>query len=853
MHVPTLVTRHRWNGLVLRALAVLVTLCACENLPLIRPNRCGNRVVEAGEECDDFPSDWCQPPGSENAGTINCRRHPCPEGAGCGADALCRTPSSTALNADTFAAGEAGARLHVGDMDGDLRQDLLVHGNSRSVHARFGADRALVSALNIALASDDLTIGSLNGDARDDLVGFDQRAGELAVLQADATGELTPVSHIRAAPGGKAQRMLAVDSNGDGRAEPFLLVDDSVYAVPSRSTDSFEVVLSGAVAAGDVAGHIATGNFAGSEPTATGSEFALGALGAPRVHVYTLRNQFGAKELATVELPAGQKVGARGLFAGDHNADGKLDLFASSGSAAAGLYVAYGVGDGSFHSRPTLPSSHGDNRFAPAAVALGLFARVLTVADLDGDQRADLVLESDASLNGEHGFACAAEEGCGHPHEPWAAAVAADFNRDGYIDVIGTPLDTRELSYWLGLGDGSFNTFAIATHGIPAPTRGARGAQPALAVGDFDGDLAQDLAFAETEGGTVDQDDLTVLFGKPLGVPSELRQVGRVDRAKELCAGILFPAANTVTDLVLLAEDDGAVGVGTFKGETSRLMFSPLGVPVDAQHQRIALQDVFLGRFRPKPAPHAPDVRARDDLVMYANTTAQGLFFYFMANGAQGFENTNLSQEPAHLPTGTMLDHLGFAVTDVDADDVDELLIMPDRMVRGRFRYWVARREESSFRYPAFADALRGAPQNALTLRFSSHPMPDVDGNGRSDVTARAGLEGKPSTHAVVVFNNSKGRLSDGAVFTLPAHDFAAYLNVDGDGALELAVAGNKTQHIQVYDLDFATTQATLLFTRETAGPIGDLVAGDFDGNGVTDLAASTDRVEIFWGEAEEP
>jgi hypothetical protein len=486
-------------------------------------------------------------------------------------------------------------------------------------------------------------------------------------------------------------------------------------------------------------------------------------------------------------------------------------------------------------------------------VAIDAFATVLTIADLDGDRRADLVLEDDASLNGETGYTCNAQKPCGHPHERWASAVVADFNRDGLVDVMGTPLDTRELSYWLGIGKGSFNTFAIATQGIPAPTRGPEGAMSALAVGDFDGDLAQDLAFAETEGGTVQQDNLTVLFGEPLGVPSELRQVGRVDRVKELGAGALFPGADTLTDLVLLAEDDGAIGVGTFKGETSRLMFSPLGVPVDAQHQGLQLQNIFLGRFRAQPAPEKPDVRPRDDMVLYTSTAAQGLFFYFMANGPQGFENTNLSQAPTHLPATTMLDRIGFSVSDVDGDGVDELLIMPDRVVRGRFRYWVARRQEDSFRYPAFADTLRGAPDQTLALHFSSHPMPDVDGNGHSDVTATAGLEGKVSNYAVVVFNNSKGRLEGGNVFELPAHTFAAYLNVDGDAALELAVARDRAEEIQVFDLDLSESRATLLFTRATGGPIGDLVAGDFDGDGVSDLAASTDRLEIFWGQAEEP
>jgi hypothetical protein len=851
-------TRRFWDGASPWACAAVALLSACENLPLIPANQCGNRVVEADEECDDFPSDWCRDPGSVNECTIDCSRHACPEGQGCGADGVCRSPVSR-FSTSSFAAGEAEASLSVGDMDGDLRDELLITGATHPVHARFGPDRTLVRALNISVSSERLTIGSLNGDGRDDLVGFAE-GGEILVLDADDSGELAPVSHILAAPTGKAERVFAADSDGDGRPEPLLLVDDKVYSVPSESTGLFSVLLSGTAPAKDVAGQIPTGDFAHrSDSKVDASEFVLAALSAPRVHVYTLEDRFGAGEIASVELPAGQSVGPRGAFAGDYNGDHHLDLFVSSGSARQGLYVAYGVGDGSFHSKAnSIPVAHGDNRFAPGALVLDEHANVRAIADLDADGRADLVLDDDAALNGESGIRCT-PGGCGHPHERWASAVAADFNRDGMMDVIGTPLDTRELTFWMGIGHGSFNAFAIPTKGIPARTR-AGAAFLALTVGDFDGDLAQDLAFAESEGsGSVDRDDLTVLFGKALGVPSELRQVGHVDRVKDLAAGSLFLAKNTLEDLVMLAEDGKVAGVGTFKGQTNRLMFSPLGVPIDPEHRaEITLENIFLGRFANKASSAANGGR-RDDMVMFA-TSSRGAFFYFMENGPEGFENTNVSQKPSHLPVGAAKGRVGFAVTDVDDDGLDEVLIVPDRVVRGRLKYWVSRHVGSVFSYPGFADALRGAPEDTLGVFLGPHPTADVNADGRMDLTALAGrptddlaYDGSRAKYEMVVLNDSKGRLSSGTMFELPPHELSAYLNVDGDARLELCVAQRGGRTLALYDLDFQSFAAKPLLELATQGAIADLVVGDFDGNGVADLAVTSDRLEIFWGEADEP
>jgi adhesin/invasin len=73
------------------------------------------------------------------------------------------------------------------------------------------------------------------------------------------------------------------------------------------------------------------------------------------------------------------------------------------------------------------------------------------------------------------------------------AVAAADFNRDGKLDVVSANNSTTStVAVLLGNGAGSFTT--------PAKTQGLPGAAWSVAVGDFDRDGKVDLALAITSG-----------------------------------------------------------------------------------------------------------------------------------------------------------------------------------------------------------------------------------------------------------------------------------------------------------------------------------------------------------------
>jgi hypothetical protein len=844
MHVSARPTRLTKIGLIPWLCLALGLLASCKDIEPIPANVCGNHVLEAGEECDDFPSDWCQAPGSANPCRINCRLHECPVGAGCSADSVCSTPSGR-FGPAAFAVGDFGLPLDVGDMDGDLRDELIAGGLPYPTHAMFAADATVKSIVSVTLGDENLAVGSLNGDARDDLVGWSSASPDVKVLHADVAGVLWPVSHIVAAPEGSSRRVFSVDHLGDGRPEPVLLVDTHLHLVPASGREHFTQLLYTAVSAGEVAGQIPTGDF--DHRNACG-EFVLAGHGAPRVHVYAMCNPVGpAAEVATIELPTGSSVGSRGAFSGDYNDDDLADLLVVTNDDTPRLVVAYGVGDGSFHSNlKTLPVAQGDNRFSPIPVANGEEAEVLAVADLDADGRLDLITQNGALLNMSDGEVL-------RWHEYWVGAAAADFNRDGTLDVIGVPPGRRELTFWMGIGAGEFNAFSIPTRGIPAPLDTFPALPPVLSVGDFDGDLTSDLAFAEQLGRGDDQSDLTVLFGKALSVPTDQRQVSSVSRVLDLCAGSLFPDKNKLSDLVMLADDVSASGVGMFAGQTNRLLFSPLALPADAATRAdLTLLQVLLGRFLTAPlAESAPEER-RDHMVMLAKTLDDKLLLYFVANGKDGFDSATVDELPLRLPEDVLVDQTVLAAVDVDDDGVDEVLVSPLSFRRGRYPYYVARRSDLRFTVAGFATEVRGVGDQRLTIwpqRSTAPRAPlsyDVNADGRLDLTLS--VYGDGGNYEIVFPGADTGRLGEGTAFPVEEFRPTTYLNVDDDPELEMAVAGEF--EINVFDLDFAGAKLVPLFTLVTNGWVYDLTTGDFDGNGVADLASSSDEVEMFFGEA---
>ncbi len=225
---------------------------------------------------------------------------------------------------------------------------------------------------------------------------------------------------------------------------------------------------------------------------------------AHKAHAAAAGTVFGAAQTNTAGFG-----GATQPVAGDFNGDGVPDLAVVNpcsssycGSGYGSVTILIGNGDGSFQD----PVPYATGTYQPMSVATG---------DFNGDGVPDLVVASQCASsascgsgqvsvflgNGDGTFQSPVSYASGSGSSYFVAV--ADFNNDGYLDlaVANQTSAGSTVSILLGNGDGTFQQ----------PAGFATGAASAqfMAVADFNSDGALDLAVAN--GGT--QDSVSILLG----------------------------------------------------------------------------------------------------------------------------------------------------------------------------------------------------------------------------------------------------------------------------------------------------------------------------------------------------
>jgi len=170
-----------------------------------------------------------------------------------------------------------------------------------------------------------------------------------------------------------------------------------------------------------------------------------------------------------------------GLAAADFNGDGNVDLAVASTSGY--VAVLLGNGDGTFKAQVNYPVA------GAWAIALG---------DVNGDGKLDVVVSGFGNLstllgNGDGTFQPTIDSTGVNPLH----VALADFNGDGKLDAVTVPWpsfgDSLPIAVHFGNGDGTFQP-AILYSGGYYPIN--------VAIGDFNGDGAPDLAFGGNYSGT---------------------------------------------------------------------------------------------------------------------------------------------------------------------------------------------------------------------------------------------------------------------------------------------------------------------------------------------------------------
>ncbi len=395
----------RRTPLLLPLLAL--ALLACEELPIIEENRCGNGFIEPGEDCDDLgateakagmgaPMDAsnaiCNAPGVANqcrfrcTADAHCQSAPVSaQGSGwrCGVDNVCRRPQGDGAFFEPVSSLIPGGadELFIGDFDGDRRKDLLaVVPAGFDVHY-FTRDGTVAKSSSVPGAPMIPAIGKLTATAADDFT-IDVGHG-IGVMLGRLGQTIEPTSYAsldleKRYSGGSENEapddmsLVIVDTgattNGPamtklrlGPGPLSLSIEKGVMKLIDASADpKSKVVLAAFPEFGSktIPGTIPV---AFPRPGADRQRFLLAFQDEGAVHVIDAGAPTGSPIMTSIGLAPGLTVHGAAFF-GHANADDFVDIFVGAASCSKGvttcevaeIAVAYGDGNGKFYSDPTL-------------------------------------------------------------------------------------------------------------------------------------------------------------------------------------------------------------------------------------------------------------------------------------------------------------------------------------------------------------------------------------------------------------------------------------------------------------------------------------------------------------------
>jgi hypothetical protein len=719
--------------------------------------------------------------------------------------------------------------LAAGDFTGDGSTDLAVAGFDSAwgqnevevaVSNGDGTFQATTPVNLGTLSPASLVTGDFNGDGRTDLavIGSDSSSGqdEVEVLLGNGDGTFQAATPTRL--GDLSTHLLVTgDFTGDGR------IDLAVAGFDSSSHQNVAEVLLGngdgtfqTPAPIDLGGlsptSLVAGGFTGNGRTELAVAGNDRSSGQNEVQVLFANGDGTLQPTTPVNLGG---LSPSSLAAADFSDNGRSDLAVSgfdSSSHQNEVELLLANGDGTFQTAS--PTTLGS--LSPTSLVTGAFNAAgrtgLVVAGIDsgsGQGEVETMLTNDLTFQPTTPINVGSSS--------LTSLVTDDFRDAGRTNLVVAGFDAtsfhEEVQVLLGNGDGTFQTAAVTNLGTFSPS--------VLVTGDFNGDGRTDVALAGFDSSS-EQEELEVLLGHGDGTFQTTKPTPLGDLAPSfLVAGDFNGDGHIDLALVgagaLFASDEIDVlpgnGDGTFQ--------TPM--PID------------LGSFSPEYASIvAGDFNGdgRVDLAVAGlDSTSQQLKLEVLLSQGDGtFQTTTpIDLEGSAIPVLAAGDFTGDGRTDLafaDRSEVEVLLNHGD----GTFQAMP----------PITVDIV--SPSSLLTADFT--------GDGRTDL-AVAGIDSSLGDNAVeVLLGNGDGtfqlttRLNlggesfGGSRFTVVAGDF------NGDGRTDLAstvtIPPAEEAEVEVFlgqsDGTFQTEAAANLFTLSPP-PV---VAGDFTGDGRTDLAVVT-------------
>jgi len=269
-------------------------------------------------------------------------------------------------------------------------------------------------------------------------------------------------------------------------------------------------------------------------------------------------------------------------------ADANLDLVIlqdPSMTSPGRLAIAFGLGDGTFHSDPCLlddveaqvepaDDTFGESGLTAECSGDDFQQSVLAYEDIDGDGMPDAIGQISIYLSGlvpEQALStlgqCNILSELPHPENAFFRdVVTGDMDGDGVADLLASSVEPN-LRFVTSQGGAQLRRSAVIT-GAPVDR---------LTTGDFDGDGLMDVAFSEASSTAAA--NLGLVFGARGQVAPEAVLVGTVADLDRMRAGRLLTGfeADATTDLIVATERDEADGLrfGLIEGRADRILGAP--------------------------------------------------------------------------------------------------------------------------------------------------------------------------------------------------------------------------------------------------------------------------------------
>lgn len=493
----------------------------------------------------------------------------------------------------------------------------------------------------------------------------------------------------------------------------------------------------------------------------------------------------------------------------DFNRDGRVDVVAAN-SGSNSVSVLLRNGDGTFTEEPGSPFDVGGS---PVDIAAG---------DLDRDGYPDLVVGFSGQLKVVRrqpggGFDTAAT--------PFVSGAAvsrvylADLTRDGRLDLLVVSNAAHQIRAWEGAGLTFPNTLPTIDEAAPGPPEGPS----ALATADFNRDGSLDIGVAFETSSSV---SLYFGNGQPSGSFGWTAGPGptlvSVTGPRDIAAGDVD--RDGWPDLVTANIVSGNLSV--LRNSNATLLMQavtalPAGVP-----RRVLLTDLNLDGFL--------DVAALDDSATPRITAYPG------TSTAPWFDSAGTG---ATLPASAAV--RGLAAAHLTSDGRVDLVTA----LSGPRQVAVVQNTSGT---PcvgtSFSRAPRGYPSGDGPV---SAAAADFDGDGRTDLVVATDVGRK-----VRMLRSVNGHLVDlmSGVDLSPAVPAAvAAADFNGDGIPDVAVATSGPDEVKVFLGNGAGGLIAPAADSEVVGATPSaLIAADFDGDGIPDLAATSqgaNQVYVYLGD----